>query len=328
MDKDKKELLKSLENSASTKIDLNKVRDDWKKVEQNAETIYFNEEQVDNLINAIEKCKNIEIKDIDVISKLEKGRELLKELLDKNIKRNSEGRVLISKDDEWREETEWDELIKTINEDDPDNDDKYCTVEESLRESLKQMKLMREGKIPKRSWNDIKLTKEQRLAARQDILTDDDTYLYLYEEDNDNLYDKPIIGKSEYFDIPVINAGGKSMREMYLDDENNECDVIADIFKQAIDKQNLNKEDIIKMIEEEKIFRKMELKQFDKNCLFDDDEDLQEVYKEMLTQIAPTPILYGEEARQVIKEAKTIPSERSKENGQKLVNYFNKFYSK
>lgn len=62
----------------------------------------------------------------------------------------------MTKDDEWREETEWDELIQVVNEDNPDNEDRYCTVEESLRESLKQMKLMREGKIPKRSWDDFR----------------------------------------------------------------------------------------------------------------------------------------------------------------------------
>lgn len=48
----------------------------------------------------------------------------------------------------------------------------------------------------------------------------------------------------------------------------------------------------------------------------------------MATQIAPTPILYGEEARRVIREAKTMPSEKSKENGQKLLNYFKRFTNK
>ncbi len=193
----------------------------------------------------------------------------IKQLLNKDVKIDNEGRVLISKDDEWREETQWDELIQAVNEDNPDNEDRHCTVEESLRESLNQMKLMREGKIPKRSWNDfmdslekttekysktlsdledIKLTKEQRIAAIQDILTDDDTYLRLYED-------------------------------------KCECDVISDIFKQAIDKQNLNKEDIIRMIEEEKIFRGMQQRRyFDKNFLFDDDDDLQDVYKEMIEE--------------------------------------------
>ncbi|WP_171903827.1 hypothetical protein [Cellulosilyticum sp. I15G10I2] len=30
--------------------------------------------------------------------------------------------------------------------------ERYCTIEESLRESMKEVKLMREGKLPKRSW--------------------------------------------------------------------------------------------------------------------------------------------------------------------------------
>jgi len=45
----------------------------------------------------------------------------------------------------------------------------------------------------------------------------------------------------------------------------------------------------------------------------------------MATQIATTPILYGEEAMQVIREASIIPSEKARENGRKLVNYFKKF---
>lgn len=34
-------------------------------------------------------------------------------------------------------------------------------------------------------------------------------------------------------------------------------------------------------------------------------------------------IIYGEEARNIIKEITVIPSEKSKENGKKLVEYFN-----
>ena len=32
--------------------------------------------------------------------------------------------------------------------------ERYCTVEESIKESLKEVKLMREGKIPKCNWRD------------------------------------------------------------------------------------------------------------------------------------------------------------------------------
>lgn len=34
--------------------------------------------------------------------------------------------------------------------------ERYCSVTESLTESLKQMKLIREGKLPKKSWKDLK----------------------------------------------------------------------------------------------------------------------------------------------------------------------------
>ena len=41
-------------------------------------------------------------------------------------------------------------------------DKRYCTVEESVKESLKEVKLMREGKIPKCNWRDslVKLKEE------------------------------------------------------------------------------------------------------------------------------------------------------------------------
>ncbi len=34
--------------------------------------------------------------------------------------------------------------------------ERYCTVSESLEESLKQMKLIREGNLPKRTWKELK----------------------------------------------------------------------------------------------------------------------------------------------------------------------------
>lgn len=48
----------------------------------------------------------------------------------------------------------------------------------------------------------------------------------------------------------------------------------------------------------------------------------------MATQIAPTPILYGEEARKVLLEAKTEQSEKAKKNAKKLMNYFSRFVIK
>ncbi len=34
-------------------------------------------------------------------------------------------------------------------------DERYCTVQESIIESFKEVKLMREGKLPKKSWTDF-----------------------------------------------------------------------------------------------------------------------------------------------------------------------------
>lgn len=33
--------------------------------------------------------------------------------------------------------------------------ERYCTIEESIKESAKEVKLMREGKLPKRNWRDM-----------------------------------------------------------------------------------------------------------------------------------------------------------------------------
>ena len=34
-------------------------------------------------------------------------------------------------------------------------DERYCTIQESVIESFKEVKLMREGKLPKKSWKDF-----------------------------------------------------------------------------------------------------------------------------------------------------------------------------
>ena len=34
--------------------------------------------------------------------------------------------------------------------------ERYCSITESLEESLRQMKLIREGKLPKKTWKEFK----------------------------------------------------------------------------------------------------------------------------------------------------------------------------
>lgn len=41
------------------------------------------------------------------------------------------------------------ELLKRDN-----NEERYCTVAESLEQSLKEMQLIREGKLPKKTWKE------------------------------------------------------------------------------------------------------------------------------------------------------------------------------
>lgn len=35
------------------------------------------------------------------------------------------------------------------------SNERYCTIQESIIESFKEVKLMREGKLPKKSWRDF-----------------------------------------------------------------------------------------------------------------------------------------------------------------------------
>jgi hypothetical protein len=48
----------------------------------------------------------------------------------------------------------------------------------------------------------------------------------------------------------------------------------------------------------------------------------------MATQLAPTPTVYGEEAKKILESARKSPSEKAKKNGQKLVDYFSRFEKK
>ena len=45
---------------------------------------------------------------------------------------------------------------------------RYCTVQESLKESLEQMKLMREGKLPKTNWRDMLKEIEEEIETEKD----------------------------------------------------------------------------------------------------------------------------------------------------------------
>jgi hypothetical protein len=40
--------------------------------------------------------------------------------------------------------------------------ERYCSVAESLEESLKQMKLMREGKLPKKTWDEMRVERKAK----------------------------------------------------------------------------------------------------------------------------------------------------------------------
>ncbi len=48
------------------------------------------------------------------------------------------------------------DMNKMMEEMEVQEPERYCTIQESITESCKQIKLMREGKLPKRSWDDLK----------------------------------------------------------------------------------------------------------------------------------------------------------------------------
>lgn len=48
-------------------------------------------------------------------------------------------------------------------------DERYCTVQESIIESFKEVKLMREGKLPKKSWKDFMKEHKKREENEWDM---------------------------------------------------------------------------------------------------------------------------------------------------------------
>lgn len=44
----------------------------------------------------------------------------------------------------------------------------------------------------------------------------------------------------------------------------------------------------------------------------------------MATQIAATPVIYGREAKRILQESKSKPSEKAQENGRKLLDFFSR----
>lgn len=53
------------------------------------------------------------------------------------------------------------EYLKVEKLGDGNMEERYCSIEESLRESLKQMQLMKKGVIPKKTWKEFCLEVEE-----------------------------------------------------------------------------------------------------------------------------------------------------------------------
>lgn len=59
-------------------------------------------------------CKERNETEMELKEFIAKNREAIREVCSDGLKRDSQGRVLLPKDDEWREEKEWEELYKEL----------------------------------------------------------------------------------------------------------------------------------------------------------------------------------------------------------------------
>lgn len=93
-----------------------------------------------------------------------------KDDIDKIVSKNP---TVITQNDEWRQDVydilaeshtvmsekakeNGKKLIEKFDAMEDDNIPRYCSVEESIEESLKQIEEMRDGKLPKKSWRECK----------------------------------------------------------------------------------------------------------------------------------------------------------------------------
>lgn len=72
------------------------------------------------------------------------------------------------------------------------DDKRPSTPLESLEQSLKEMKSMRKGKLPKKSWDNLKLNlnklagEKVTIVSSEDALKDVEPWVEVKEGDNDN----------------------------------------------------------------------------------------------------------------------------------------------
>ena len=123
--------------------------------------------------------------------------------------------------------------------DDAKDEKRYCTPSESLEQSLKEMKLMREGKLPKKTWNKriIERKKENKMTKLKQIKCKNNNIKYqvrfgvnLFEEGKSGVFAKP-----EYFTTikeskdEVINTFNTSIKEMFPDAECGDLIMVSDL---------------------------------------------------------------------------------------------------
>lgn len=180
--KEKKEILKSAMGAASSEtIDLNKIRDEYRddeyrrlditKLRSKKSSVMSSEESLKDIVpidwsEDVLSGKTKVIVDSDFKQFIQDNKEKIYKIAEQNTTYNSDGQATISKDDPYFNEDEWEEHFREL-----DKVERYCPISESLEESLKEMKLMREGKLPKKTWDEMKALEEIRQNnKRKDLL--------------------------------------------------------------------------------------------------------------------------------------------------------------
>ncbi|NSB17418.1 hypothetical protein [Clostridium beijerinckii] len=123
-----------------------KVYELLEEIKLQSEKINNWEQMTDIFANAI-KRKGLNTEEVEEIS----------ERISREFKKNKDTfDEMIKAGEEFKEALELSdgdvyELLKRDN-----NEERYCTVAESLEQSLKEMQLIREGKLPKKTWRQLR----------------------------------------------------------------------------------------------------------------------------------------------------------------------------
>lgn len=123
-----------------------KVYELLEEIKLQSEKINNWEQMTDIFANAI-KRKGLNTEEVEEISeRISREFKKSKDTFDEMIKAGEEFKEALGLSD-----GEVYELLKRDN-----SEERYCTVSESLEQSLKEMQLIRQGKLPKKTWRQLR----------------------------------------------------------------------------------------------------------------------------------------------------------------------------